>query len=86
VSELASIASMSCGHFARLFKESTGVAPHQYVTAQRVERASRLLAQSELPVVEIALRSGFAAQSSFTTTFRRMTGMTPRAFRRIAQH
>jgi AraC family transcriptional regulator len=77
---------MSCGHFARLFKESTGVAPHQYVTAKRVERACRLLAQSELPVIEIALRSGFSAQSSFTTTFRRVTRMAPRAYRRIAQH
>jgi AraC family transcriptional regulator len=85
VRELAQVCSMSCAHFARLFKESIGVAPHQYVIARRIERARELLTGSELPLVEIALRSGFAAQSGFTTTFRRATGMTPYAFRRTAQ-
>jgi AraC family transcriptional regulator len=85
IRELAQVCSMSCAHFARLFKERMGVAPHQYVIARRVERARELLAGSELPLVEIALRSGFTAQSGFTTTFRRTTGMTPYAFRRAAQ-
>jgi AraC family transcriptional regulator len=85
IQELAQVCSMSCAHFARRFKESMGVAPHQYVTARRIERARELLVGSELPLAEIALRSGFAAQSGFTTTFRRATGTTPYAFRRGAQ-
>jgi AraC family transcriptional regulator len=85
VRELAQLCSMSCAHFARMFKESMGIAPHQYVISRRIERARELLARSELPLVEIALRSGFAAQSGFTTTFRRAIGMTPYAFRRAAQ-
>jgi AraC family transcriptional regulator len=85
VRDLAQLCSMSCAHFARLFKQSMGVAPHQYVITRRIERARELLAGSKLPLVEIALRSGFAAQSGFTTTFRRAIGMTPYAFRRVAQ-
>src|SRR5260370_36714753 len=67
VRELAQVCSMSCAHFARLFKGSVGVPPHQYVIPRRVERARKVLPGSGVPLVEIALRSGCRAEAAFTT-------------------
>jgi AraC family transcriptional regulator len=78
---LAGEAGISPYHFAREFKKSTGQAPHQYLIKLRVERARALLAESELPIVEVGLRSGFSSQSHFTRLFRRLTGLTPKAYR-----
>lgn len=68
---------MSYFHFSRVFKQSTGVSPNIYMIEQRIERAKRLLTETDLPIAEIALRVGFASQSHFTTTFRRLTGPLP---------
>jgi AraC family transcriptional regulator len=58
------------------------LSPINYITRQRIERAKRLLAETELPISEIALRTGFSSQSHFTTSFRRLAGVTPSSFRR----
>ena len=68
-------------HFAHLFKRSLGIAPHQYVMRRRVERAKVLLAQTHLPIADIAFALGFANQSHFSALFRRATGLTPHAYR-----
>jgi AraC family transcriptional regulator len=73
---------MSYYHFSRSFKQSIGLSPINYITRQRIERAKRLLAETELPISEIALRTGFSSQSHFTTSFRRLAGVTPSSFRR----
>ena len=73
---------MSYYHFSRAFKQSMGLSPINYITRQRMERAKRLLAETELPIAEIALRAGFSSQSHFTTSFRRLAGVTPSTFRR----
>jgi AraC family transcriptional regulator len=73
---------MSYYHFSRSFKQSIGLSPIHYITQQRIERAKRLLAETELPISEIALRAGFSSQSHFTTSFRRLAGVTPNSFRR----
>ena len=73
---------MSYYHFSRAFKQSMGLSPINYITRQRMERAKRLLAETELPIAEIALRAGFSSQSHFTTSFRRLAGVTPSSFRR----
>jgi AraC family transcriptional regulator len=79
---LAAVAHVSPYHFARLFKNSTGLPPHQYVIACRVERAKELLRQRErLPLAEVATEVGFADQSHFTRHFKRLVGVTPRRFR-----
>ena len=78
--ELAQSAGVSRFHFARSFKKSTGVTPHQFVLSQRVERAKQLLLEGDLPLREIAQSTGFADQSHLTRQFRRLTGATPRAF------
>ena len=81
LAELAQVARMSSFHFAREFKRTTGTTPHQYLIKFRVERAKSLLAQNELPLIEVGLRSGFSHQSHFTRLFRRLTGTTPHLYR-----
>jgi AraC family transcriptional regulator len=69
-------------HFSRAFKQSLGMSPTKYIAARRIERAKRLMQETDFPISEIALRSGFSSQSHFTTSFRRLAGVTPRSFRR----
>jgi AraC family transcriptional regulator len=59
---------MSQYRFARAFKQSTGLPPHQYLLGQRVERAKKLLIEKQLPIVDISYQLGFASQSHFTAT------------------
>jgi AraC family transcriptional regulator len=75
---------MSYFHFSRAFKQSTGVSPNVYMIEQRIERAKKLLTETDRPIAEIALRVGFASQSHFTTTFRRLAWATPKSFREMA--
>jgi AraC family transcriptional regulator len=83
---LAAVARMSPFHFARLFKNSTGLPPHQYVIARRVERAKELLrGRDHPPLAEVAFETGFSSQSHFTRHFKRLVGVTPRRFRTTAR-
>lgn len=79
--DLATEAAMSTFHFAREFKRATGTTPHQHLIRLRVERAKALLEESELPLAEVGLRTGFSHQSHFTRLFRRLTGTTPHSYR-----
>jgi AraC family transcriptional regulator len=72
---------MSYFHFSRAFKQSMGMTATNYIAERRIERAKRMLEETELPISEIALRSGFSSQSHFTTAFRRLAGATPKVFR-----
>jgi AraC family transcriptional regulator len=79
--QMAAVIHLSPYHFARQFKVATGLAPHQYVIARRIERAQRLLlTNGGLGLAEVAFRSGFANQSHFCFHFRRIVGGTPRQF------
>jgi AraC family transcriptional regulator len=79
---LAAVVGMSPYYFARLFKSSTGLPPHQYVIARRVERAKGLLRDARrFPLADIAAEVGFSSQSHFTHHFKRLVGVTPRCFR-----
>lgn len=80
---VAEAVQMSYFHFSRAFKQSTGVSPNAYMTEQRIDRAKKLLIQTDLPIADIALRTGFASQSHFTTTFRKLVWTTPKAFRKM---
>ena len=79
--QMAAVAHLSPYHFARQFKASTGLAPHQYLISRRIERAQHLLrADGELGLAEVALRVGFSDQSQFSRHFKRILGVTPRQF------
>ena len=81
LAEIAHVAGMNPHYFSRAFKQATGTPPHRFVTNCRVEKAKSLLADEELPLVEIGLSVGFQNQSHFTTLFHKLTGLTPKAYR-----
>ena len=81
LSELAAVAGLSPVYFARAFRATTGLAPHQYLLRARVERAKRLLMTSDLRIAAIALECGFCHQEHLTRVFRKHCGMTPGVYR-----
>jgi AraC-like DNA-binding protein len=81
LAELSALVHMSPYHFARLFKRSAGVPPHKFLVRCRIDEARALLEARTVPIAEISRLVGFRTPSHFTTTFRRITGMTPSAFR-----
>ena len=84
ISDLAELADLSAFHFARMFKAATGEAPHGFLQRRRMERAKRLLVETQTPVAELALACGFSSQSHFTASFRKHAGLTPRKYRAAA--
>jgi AraC-like DNA-binding protein len=78
---LAEMAGLSTHHFARAFKQTVGVPPHCYVLQRRIKHAQQMLRNTDLPMSEIALSSGFSDQSHLARHFRRLTGMSPSTVR-----
>jgi len=79
---LAAEADISPLSVPRVFKAALGQSPHRYVVSRRVERAKDLLRQTDAPVVDVALASGFSSQSHLSNWFLRIVGVTPAAYRR----
>ncbi|WP_145188527.1 MULTISPECIES: AraC family transcriptional regulator [unclassified Pseudomonas] len=79
--ELALRCNLSEYHFARMFRTSFGVPPHQYLLARRLHRACQLLRLGALPLGEVALMCGFASASHFSNRFRQALGATPGQYR-----
>jgi len=82
VRRLARVSGVSEAHFARSFKDAFGVPPHRYLLTRRIERASALLRDTDLPITEIAFRTGWESLGTFGRTFRDVTGESPSAVRR----
>ena len=80
--ELANAAGVSRFHFLRLFKNTFGTTPHQYLLEQRMAGARRLMDQTTLPLTDIAAATGFSSQSHLCTTMRQRLGLTPGQWRR----
>ena len=82
ISRLAGDCGISGSHFARAFKETTGLAPHQWLTRRRVHRARELLAQTSMELTDIVLACGFVDQSHFSRAFARAEKQSPGRWRR----
>lgn len=79
--ELAAECRLSCSHFARAFKTSTGMSPMRWLSLQRVEHAKTLLLQTDLTLEQIAQACGFADASHFAREFSRTAEASPGAWR-----
>ncbi|WP_437732656.1 helix-turn-helix transcriptional regulator [Sorangium sp. So ce1335] len=77
VERMAGVAGLSAAHFARAFRRSLGVAPHQYVLRRRLERARQALEARDADILNVARRLGFSDQAPLTRLFKREFGVTP---------
>lgn len=84
--QISEEAGFSPYHFIRLFRAAYKRTPHQYLVQQRIERAKELLHSGDLPIIDICAEVGFGSLGSFSTLFRRVTGLSPSAYRRYKQH
>ncbi len=81
IDRLCKVSGVSEAHFARSFKEAFGVPPHRYLLTRRIERATALLRDTDLPITEIAFATGWESLGTFGRIFRDVTGETPRQLR-----
>lgn len=81
--ELARVAGYSRFHFARGFRAATGMPPYAYLLRQRIARACEMLGERGVPVSAIATATGFATHAQFSSRFRQITGIAPRAYREM---
>ncbi|MEM1309484.1 MAG: AraC family transcriptional regulator [Cyanobacteria bacterium P01_C01_bin.70] len=82
---MATELGLSVYYFSRLFRQSMGVTPYQYVLQQRIEKARRLLQNSDLSIAEIAMDCGFANPSHLARHFRKFVGVSPKIYRQQVQ-
>ena len=81
VDGLAELVELSPFHFSRVFKQTTGMSPLQFVTRERITRAQQLMRETSRSIIDVALEVGYTSPSHFTKVFRRITGMAPNEFR-----
>jgi len=81
VADLARAAGLSQAHFSRAFRSVFGIPPHVYLLTRRLERAAALLRSTDQSVADICMAVGFQSVGSFTTSFTRMFGKSPTAYR-----
>jgi transcriptional regulator GlxA family with amidase domain len=85
VERLAQVSGVSQAHFARQFKQAFGTPPHRYLLTRRIERATALLRDTELPITQVAFQTGWESLGTFGRTFRDITGENPRVVRERAR-
>jgi AraC family transcriptional regulator len=81
---LAADAGLSRFHFCRAFKESTGMPPHAWLRQYRLEQAKAMLRDPSMSVIAVAVALGYASQTAFAAAFKKLTGVSPREFQRLA--
>ena len=79
--QLAATSGLSTSHFTRAFRTATGKPPHQYLVGLRIDKARQLLQQTQLSITEICSECGFEQSNHFATMFRKVVGLSPRAYR-----
>lgn len=82
LAELAAVAGFSPSHFGRAFRQSTGLAPHEFVLGLRLREVERLASNGEIPLSEVARLTGFSSQSHMTATMHQKWLVTPGEIRR----
>ncbi|MEU0687176.1 AraC family transcriptional regulator [Streptomyces uncialis] len=85
LTDIAESAMLSRFHFARLFKDTTGITPGRFLAAVRLHQAKRLLLSTSLNVADIAASVGYSSLGSFTTSFTAGVGVSPGRFRRLSR-
>jgi transcriptional regulator GlxA family with amidase domain len=85
VHRLAEVSAVSQAHFARSFKQAFGLPPHRYLLTRRIERAATLLRDTDAPVIDIALQTGWTSIGTFGRIFRDITGESPGECRQRAR-
>lgn len=80
--DLAGLAKLRVFHFARLFKQATGLPPYQYVLRWKIERAKHLLRRDSTAIANLSNELGFASPISFAAAFKRLVGCPPQQFQR----
>ena len=81
VKRLADVSGVSEAHFARSFKDAFGVPPHRYLLTRRIERAKAMLRDTDMPIIEIALDTGWNSLGTFGRVFKDVTGESPTELR-----
>jgi AraC-like DNA-binding protein len=81
VADMARAAHLSSAHFSRQFRRVFGESPHRYLLTRRLERAAALLRTTDWSVADVCMAVGLTSLGSFTTSFGRMFGKTPTAYR-----
>jgi transcriptional regulator GlxA family with amidase domain len=82
IAQLARVAHLSHFHFPRAFTAAVGQSPHQYVSAQRLERAKAMLIHGDQSLLHITVALSFSSQANFTRAFRQGAGMNPGQYQR----
>lgn len=85
VPDLAERVALSPAHFSRVFRQSTGYSPHEFIVLRRIDEAKNLLHTTALSVKEIAFRTGYRSEVNFIASFRSKVGMSPATFRKTRQ-
>lgn len=83
LAELAKQLNISSFHFIRLFKQTVGISPYQFILQLKIERAKQLMQQSRFSLTEIAYELGFMDQAHFSNAFKKATGVAPFQFRKM---
>ena len=81
IETLAELAGLSPFHFSRVFKQTTGITPLQFVIRERMLQAQQLIRETPRSLIEIGLEVGYTSPSHFAQVFRRTVGMAPTQFR-----
>lgn len=85
LADMAAAVALSEFHFSRAFKATTGMPPMRYLLQKRLRLGRKLLIETDMAIVDVAMACGFASHSHFASTFKRAEGLPPCEFRRVNQ-
>lgn len=86
IKDICNEINVSPFHFIRIFKDKTGVSPHQYLLKVRIQKAEEILSYRWYSVAEVATLCGFVSLSHFSSTFKEMTGHSPSEYKKMYRH